>query len=186
MRWLGLGVFAWLAILVGRGQRVFFDEPIRDLVHRHSVPAYTAILEAFTFIGGPRVFWPVVVIIIALGWRHHRRDMVRLAVVMAGALVLEVGLKLAFHRVRPAGFFGMTSPESYSFPSGHALYAMCLYAALASFVAGRRMLIWTAAGLMIALIGFSRIYLGVHYPSDVLAGWSIGWFWTRSVMVVKT
>jgi len=104
---------------------------------------------------------------------------------MAGALVLEIWLKLAFHRARPAAFLGLASPDSYSFPSGHALYAMCLYSALASITAGRRMLAWTAAGLMIALIGFSRIYLGVHYPSDVLAGWSIGWFWTRSVLVFK-
>ncbi len=189
MRWLALAVFAWLAILVGRGQAVFFDEPVRDAVHRHAAPMWTAILTAFTLIGEPGVFWPVVVIIVALGWRHRRGNMVRLGVVMVGAAVLEIGIKLAFHRARPEAFFGLQSPKSYSFPSGHALYAMCFYGALASIAPAQRLIrriaVWTAAGLMIGLIGFSRIYLGVHYPSDVLAGWSIGWFWMRSVLVFK-
>ncbi|HME09241.1 MAG TPA: phosphatase PAP2 family protein [Bryobacteraceae bacterium] len=191
MRWLALAVFAWLAILVGRGQAVFFDEPVREAVHRHASPLWTTILRAFTFIGEPGVFWPAVVIIVALGWRNHRASAIRLGVVMAGAAVLEIGIKLAFHRARPEAFFG-ASPKSYSFPSGHALYAACLYGALASLAAAsiaKRFIwlvaMWTAAGLMIVLIGFSRIYLGVHYPSDVLAGWSIGWFWMRSVLVFK-
>jgi undecaprenyl-diphosphatase len=185
MRWVSLALFTWLAIWVGRGQKIFFDSPVRDGVHSFAAPAWTAVFEAFTFVGAPRLFWPLVLITIVAGWRHHRREMIRFSVVMAGALVLEVGLKLAFHRARPAAFFGLVLPESYSFPSGHALYAMCLYSALAGMAAARRILIWTAAALLIALIGFSRIYLGVHYPSDVVAGWAIGWFWTRSVLVFK-
>lgn len=185
MRWLCLAVFAWLAIWVGRGQTIFFDQPVRETMHRLAAPGWTAVFETFTTIGAPLVFWPLLVIAMLAGWRNHRRDMIRVGIVMAGALVLDGGLKLAFHRPRPEAFFGLTSPRSYSFPSGHALYAMCLYSALAGLVAARRILIWTAAALMIAMIGLSRIYLGVHYPSDVLAGWAIGWFWTRSVMVFK-
>ena len=50
---------------------------------------------------------------------------------------------------------------------------------------GRRLVVYPLAALIIALIGLSRIYLGVHYPSDVLAGWAIGWFWTRTALVYR-
>lgn len=185
MRWVALAVFAWLAILIGRGQEVFFDQPIRDAVHAHASPLWTTVFEAFTFVGAPQIFYPAVLITMALAWRHHRRDMLRLGVVMAGAAVLDIGLKLAFHRTRPSPFFEVSLPSSYSFPSGHALYAMCLYGALAGLMVGRRLVVYPLAALIIALIGLSRIYLGVHYPSDVLAGWAIGWFWTRTALVYR-
>jgi undecaprenyl-diphosphatase len=185
MRWLALAVFAWLALMVGRGQPIFFDGPIREAIHREAAPAWTFVMETFTFVGAPRVCFPLIAILGALAWRTHRSAVIRMSIVMAGAFVLEVGLKLAFHRARPAAFFGFHEPESYSFPSGHALYAACLYGCLASLATWRRVVVWSAAGLMIGLIGLSRIYLGVHYPSDVLAGWSIGWFWTRSVVARK-
>jgi undecaprenyl-diphosphatase len=184
MRWVALAVFAWLAILVGQGQRIIFDEPVRDAVHGVAGTALTKVMEGFTWIGSPPVFWPLAVLAI-LGWRRYRGDVIRLGIVMAGATVLEIGIKLAFHRARPAPFFGLHAPESYSFPSGHALYAVCLYGCLASLAPWRRVVIWMGAGLMIFMIGTSRIYLGVHYPSDVLAGWSLGWFWMRTAVTAR-
>jgi|HubBroStandDraft_6_1064221.scaffolds.fasta_scaffold114710_3 undecaprenyl-diphosphatase len=185
MRWVALAVFAWLAILVGRGKAIFFDEPVREAVHAMAAPALTTVMEAFTWIGAPRVAWVLTVVCALLGWRWNRNSAIRFLVVMAGAAVLELSIKLVFHRARPSPFFGFQLPESYSFPSGHALYAACLYGCLASLATGRRVMIWIGAGLLIALIGVSRIYLGVHYPSDVLAGWSIGWFWMRSVVMAR-
>ncbi len=117
---------------------------------------------------------------------HRPRAAALLAITMAGVASLDLVLKHAFHRVRPVAFFG-TSPSSYSFPSGHALGSLCFYGALAAIlstrVAGRRarLCIWTIAILLVGMIGFSRVYLGVHYPSDVIAGYCaaivwVGWF----------
>jgi undecaprenyl-diphosphatase len=109
-----------------------------------------------------------------LGWR---RSAVFVIFAMAGAFVLEVTLKLAFHRPRPTPFFG-PQPSSYSFPSGHALASFCFYGVLAGVVNSRvrhqdlRAPIWIASALLVAVIGFSRIYLGVHHPTDVMAGYA--------------
>jgi undecaprenyl-diphosphatase len=101
---------------------------------------------------------------------------------MAGAVVLDNLLKYAFHRVRPEPFFGI-SPETYSFPSGHVLFSACFYGMLGLVFAAdvrsvlSRAAIWAAAALLVSAIGLSRIYLGVHYPTDVIAGLLVGLFW---------
>jgi undecaprenyl-diphosphatase len=98
-------------------------------------------------------------------------------------------LKLAFHRPRPVAFFGST-PSSYSFPSGHALGSFCFYGILAAILAtrvrgrGAKFCVWMAAVLLVAMIGVSRIYLGVHYPSDVIAGYCAGAVWVGAIGIL--
>jgi membrane-associated phospholipid phosphatase len=110
-----------------------------------------------------------------------------LAITMLGVAALDVSLKHAFHRPRPIAFFG-TSPSSYSFPSGHAFGSLCFYGVLAAILAARvrrrvaKFCLWIAAALLIGMIGFSRIYLGVHYPSDVIAGYLAGAVWVAAVL----
>jgi hypothetical protein len=99
-----------------------------------------------------------------------------MVVTILGALVLDLSLKYAFHRPRPVPFF-VPAPYTYSFPSGHSLFSFCFYGVLAGLLTRRirsrrwRVLIWTLAALLVATIGLSRVYLGVHYPSDVIAGY---------------
>jgi len=116
-------------------------------------------------------------------WFAARRSQAfALVLTMAGAIAWENGLKLIFHRLRPESFFGL-SPPTYSFPSGHSLFAACLYGALAAIAARHvssaalRTCIWAAALLMALGIGLSRVYLGLHYPSDVLGGYLAGGAW---------
>ena len=110
---------------------------------------------------------------------------------MAGAVVLENALKYAVHRTRPEPFFG-TPPESYSFPSGHALFSACFYGALAWMLAARTRnagacaAIWTAALALIAAIGLSRVYLGVHYPTDVIGGYLVAAFWLAGLLASQS
>ena len=124
------------------------------------------------------------VVFLALGWR---RAALWLVISQAGALVLNVSLKFAFHRTRPTPFFGAL-PHSYSFPSGHALFSFCFYGVLAGLLTDRiksgitRGLIWMGTVILIAAIGFSRIYLGVHYPTDVVAGYLTAAIWVSSMI----
>jgi membrane-associated phospholipid phosphatase len=117
---------------------------------------------------------------------HRQRAATLLVITMAGAAGLDLMLKHAFHRARPIPYFG-TSPSSYSFPSGHALGSLCFYSALAAILSARtrkraaRLCIWTTAVLLIGMMGFSRIYLGVHYPSDVIAGCCAAIVWVGAV-----
>jgi undecaprenyl-diphosphatase len=110
---------------------------------------------------------------------------------MIGASMLNITLKLAFKRARPEPFFDLAAPASYSFPSGHSLASCCFFAGLAAVLAGRvkrrraRILIWIAATIMFLLIGLSRIYLGVHYTTDVIAGFSAALIWIVVVRFVE-
>ncbi|MEZ4768664.1 MAG: phosphatase PAP2 family protein [Caldilineales bacterium] len=112
-------------------------------------------------------------------WRHRRREeTVALLICVAGAAAANAILKQVFARPRPLVFPPLTIELTYSFPSGHTITALALYGFLAILLwrAGHR--VWALlAGATIPLIGFSRIYLGVHYPSDVLAATTLGILW---------
>jgi undecaprenyl-diphosphatase len=127
-----------------------------------------------------------VVILGAFLYFHRSRLAALLGITMVGMGALDEALKLAFRRPRPVAFFGPT-PNSYSFPSGHAFGSVCFYGVLAAILATRvrgtaaKWSVWTVAILLMAMIGFSRIYLGVHYPSDVIAGYCAGAVWVAAV-----
>ena len=177
-------LFAWLAQQADTRQ---FDSAIRRAVHQVSSPALTEIMRAVSVLGEVVALIALSVAVIALLCCFRRfRDAVLLGITMLGALGLDLGLKGVFHRSRPVPFFG-AAPNSYSFPSGHALASLCFFATFALILSGYvqprgvRWLIWIAAVLLIAVIGFSRIYLGVHYPSDVVGGYCAGIFWVGMV-----
>jgi undecaprenyl-diphosphatase len=106
--------------------------------------------------------------------------------VIGGSLLMWV-LKMGFHRQRPQPFFDTHLPASYSFPSGHALLSFCLCGAAAALFSRDqkkpwiRIAIWSIAVVLVVAIGYSRIYLGVHYPSDVLAGYLGALVWVLGV-----
>jgi undecaprenyl-diphosphatase len=186
-----LSMFVGLATMVAYGVTDPIDVNIRKYVHNFTSPTLTTFLHDITRLGSVTflaVFSGVFIIgFYLMGWR---RPAIRLACVMVGAIILENGLKYAFHRVRPDPFFD-TSPVTYSFPSGHALFSFCFYFAVASIFSSRvhsgivRILIYAATTLLVLAIGFSRIYLGVHYPTDVTAGYLVAAFWLSAVMNYK-
>lgn len=177
-------LFALLAEDVLEGETMAFDGAVRSLVQQHASPALTSAMRFVTTLGSTQTLVVLglcaCVVFFAAGWR---RDAVLFVVTMAGASALNFALKLSFGRARPETFFDTPLPASYSFPSGHALLSLCFYGALAVAVAPRlrhksaRAAVWASAGLLAALIGFSRIYLGVHYPSDVVAGYAAALVW---------
>lgn len=184
--------FAWLAEEVVRGRTQQFDDRIRMFVHAHADPALTTAMRGVSLIGEP---WFLIVLgvpaVVWFVWKGWRRTVLLFAITLAGAEVLDQLLKLMFHRPRPATFFALTEPMGYSFPSGHALVSCAFFGGLAVFAAARtgsrarRCLYYTVAALLIAAIGFSRIYLGVHYPSDVLGGYAAAVVWLFSVALAQ-
>ncbi|HKU20898.1 MAG TPA: phosphatase PAP2 family protein [Terriglobales bacterium] len=187
---LALLFFSWLARQVFEGELTKFDMHIRIAVHQYANPTLTLAMEAISDLGSP-VFLSAlfVVLIISFLLVHWRHAALWLAITMAGALALDVTLKDVFHRTRPVAFF-IPEPSGYSFPSGHALGSFCFYMLLAGLLTARihdlaaRVLIWVFAALLVSAIGFSRIYLGVHWPTDVIAGYAAAAFWVAGLVTV--
>ena len=180
--------FAWLAREVWSGAALPFDMAMRGMVHRWASPPLTRAMRAITLLGASAFLIPLVLVLVwrlvEAGWR---RAAVALVAAAAGAEALDELLKLAFQRPRPVPFFGYTEPLTYSFPSGHAMVSACFYGTAAAILAARtrsragKAGIWMCAGLLTLAIGLSRIYLGVHYPTDILGGYAAGAVWIAAV-----
>ena len=185
---LALIVFSWLAEEVFEGETNDFDLSVREFIHQYSSAGLTKWMQGVTFLGSPYVLFSLFTICCA-GFLLAKwpRAAAWLAVGVSGSVVLDTSLKLLFHRVRPEPFFGPL-PHSYSFPSGHALSSFCFYGILAGLLDTRirslavRISIWIAAALLVLAIGVSRIYLGVHYPTDVIAGYVAAAVWVSTLI----
>ena len=186
---LSILLFAWLAENVAEQHTASFDSSVRSAVHAHTSPALTQLMFAISFMGAGGMAASALVAFALFRHFRWRRAALWMVVTLAGALLLDLALKFAFHRPRPVPFFG-SIPSTYSFPSGHALFSFCFYGVLAGLLAGRarstsvRVLIWLVAALLVLAIGLSRIYLGVHYPSDIIAGYLAGTIWATTMVAL--
>lgn len=178
---LGFGI---MALLVSKHTIITFDRNIISYVQGFETPWLTNIMKVFTFIGGtiPAVVISLLAIFILYKVFKHRSELVLFIAVILGANILFVTLKQLFHRARP-DLHRLAEASNYSFPSGHATMAFALYGVLTFLLwrhistrFGRTILIILSV-FMILAIGISRIYLGVHYPSDIIAGYFISAFW---------
>jgi undecaprenyl-diphosphatase len=182
----------WLADEVLDGETRQFDDATRAAVHTFASPPLTLFMRAISFLGSSQFLTVAsIVAIVLFAWRKWGREAKLFALTMIGASTLNITLKLAFKRPRPVPFFNLTAPESYSFPSGHSLASFCFFAGLAAILSGRikqkrpRTIMWTIAIVMFLLIGLSRIYLGVHYTTDVIAGFAAASIWILVVRYVE-
>lgn len=186
---LCLFVFVWLGREMRAGDTLRFDEAIRSWVHQFATPGFTTLMKTVSMMGAQVLAVELLIAFVVFARLRWKRAGLWLAIAMAGALILEVSLKYAYHRIRPQAYF-VPEPESFSFPSGHALTSFCFYGVLAGLLSDRikslpwRILLWTVAVLLVIAIGLSRIYLGVHYPSDVLAGYLAATVWVGTIIVL--
>jgi undecaprenyl-diphosphatase len=172
----------WLSQEVWEKETLQFDTAFLLRLHQGATPVLDHLMLSITRLGNPA--FVVGVVLVHLGWfmwRRRRLEALMLITTCAGAVVLNKGLKLFFARPRPALWTSLIQEKSYGFPSGHALGAIVLYGFLAYVFAlwypRQAQWIYCIAISTIALVGFSRLYLGVHYPTDVAAGFGIGFIW---------
>jgi len=157
-----------------------WDVPILRWIHGASTPELDRVMIVITRLGYawgtvPLALGVLATLIVRRRWSHARF----FTVAVGGAMVMNGLAKLAFRRLRPSLWTSPAPETSYSFPSGHAMGSMALVAALVVLAWPTRARGWVLVpgGLFVLVIGVSRVYLGVHYPSDVLAGWAASLAW---------
>ncbi|HEX6038723.1 phosphatase PAP2 family protein [Longimicrobium sp.] len=163
------------------------DDAILRYVHGHATPGWDAVMEFISLIGYAYGVVPMVfVVLVALLVARKRGNALFWAVALGGAGALNQAAKLTFRRARPELWLSSAPEHTYSFPSGHAMGSMALVAALAVLAWPTRWRWWAivVGGAFTLLVGFSRVYLGVHYPSDVVAGWSASLAWVLGLSLV--
>ena len=182
-------VFGALAEEVAEGD-TGLDNRVADELHEHATRPLTEFFEAVTTLGNGIVLAGVAAIAAyLLARRRYYAEAVLMVLAYGGAQVLSFSLKLAFRRDRPFFTDPLATVSTYSFPSGHATVSIAVYGALTLILLRRltgpaRVVCLAAAVLLVSLIGFSRLYLGVHFLSDVLAGFSVGLAWLALCVVV--
>ncbi|MGH7579198.1 MAG: phosphatase PAP2 family protein [Gemmatimonadales bacterium] len=186
---MALAVFVWLGYQIRMGEPPAFDLTVRNGLRSLETPALSNVMWAASVYAAPVRLLPLSLVAAAVflirGWR---RGALLVLVTLTGAALLDVGLKALFARARPQAFFEYyPTPTSFSFPSGHALVATCLFGGITVLVTHRletrvaQVLVWLGAVALVLLVGVSRIYLGVHYPTDVIGGFAVGVVWVTAV-----
>src|SRR5467141_3402878 len=182
----GLWVFAGITeAVIHHDPLTQFDVTLLDWIHAHATPAGYAVFNAISLLGSP-----VTLTILALGvglLLAARRQWILLGgwlAAFAGGGLLDTVLKLVIQRPRPPYAAAFLHDYSWSFPSGHAMESLIGYGMLAYVLAilwihrrGARVVVVLGAGVLILAVGISRLYLGVHYFSDVVGGYAAGVLW---------
>jgi undecaprenyl-diphosphatase len=175
--------FFKLADEVLEGDSRVFDRAVLLWIHRNVPDWLDGPMRLITALGYYYVVVPLLVVAIFLFYRRGwRLSAVLLAVSTGGSIVLTTVLKGVFQRARPELFDSGYQASFYSFPSGHATVAAGFYGMLTVILAYRleglaRWVVAVSGVLVVLLIGFSRLYLGVHYPTDIIAGYLSALFW---------
>jgi undecaprenyl-diphosphatase len=176
--------FSLVAILIRADKLVDFDQAIIESVQSQEAPYITSIMRFFTEIGSTKivVFLCLFIIFFLFKVLHHRIELFLFIGVVVGSPILNLLLKETFQRARP-DLHRLIEIGGYSFPSGHAMNAFTVYGILTFllwrhiFNRGGRTLLLLFSSFFIIMIGVSRIYLGVHYPSDIIGGYFASGFW---------
>jgi membrane-associated phospholipid phosphatase len=149
------------------------------VIQRLKSSALTAVIRFITELGTDKFYLPAILFIF---WWIDEKKGFRLGILMLLSAWINTFLKSAFKQPRPFYFdpsLGLAYEGTYGAPSGHALYSLTFWVPMAAWLAGgkpgrKRIVIWAAAIFFVLLIGFTRLYLGVHFPTDLLAGWGMG------------
>ncbi|ATS21064.1 MULTISPECIES: phosphatase PAP2 family protein [Xanthomonas] len=184
---LPLGLFVDLADEVHALENVYFDEPLLWSMRSIATPGLDAFFGAISKAGYQYGVIPAdIAIVLVLLVLQRWREGTFAALGFGGSALLNMGAKQFFQRDRPSLWESIAPESTFSFPSGHAMGSMTLAAVVIALAWNTR---WRwpvsiAASLFALLVGISRIYLGVHYPSDILGGWSAALVWVVGLYLV--
>ncbi len=187
---LSMGViflFFQLTKEVVEGDSRRFDRAVLSWIDEHTPDWLDGSILYVTTLGDFEVILPLLVVATYFFYRKGARiSAMLLPISTLGGIVLTETLKRVFERTRPEFIDSVYSAPGYSFPSGHAAFAVGFYGTLTLLLAWRltgfrRWSVAVAGVTLILLIGFSRLYLGVHYPTDILAGFLAAPLWVGTV-----
>jgi undecaprenyl-diphosphatase len=182
--------FSLISLLISDQKIIRFDRTIIDRVQGLETPILTSMMKFFTFIGSAPfvIILSFFLLLFLYKVLHHRLELILFVAAITGSALLNGILKHFFQRVRP-DFHRLIEIEGYSFPSGHAMNAFSVYSIISFLLwrhiqsrIGRSILILISVVLILA-IGISRIYLGVHYPSDIIGGYFASGFWVTTAIM---
>jgi undecaprenyl-diphosphatase len=182
--------FSLISLFISDQKIIYFDRTIIDNVQGLETPFLTIVMKFFTFIGSAPFVIVLSIFLLFFLYKvlHHRFELILFVAAIAGSAILNGILKQFFQRVRP-DFHRLIDIEGFSFPSGHAMNAFTVYGII-SFLLWRhipsrlgRGALLLISTVMILTIGISRIYLGVHYPSDIVGGYFASGFWVTTAIL---
>ena len=184
---LPLWGFAELAEEIHEQEAIGFDEPLLRFVHGFAGAGFDRVFDAISKAGYSHGVVPVdIALVLVLTLLRRFREATFAAVALGGAALLNVAAKHSFARDRPALWESISPEATFSFPSAHAMGSAALACVLVALAWGTpwRWPVVALAGAFVFAVGLSRIYLGVHYPSDILAGWAASTAWALAVYLV--
>lgn len=157
------------------------DTEIMNFVATFRDAGITKIFIFFTYLGNWQIIIGLsIVAVVILGLLRKKREIIFLLAALISGEVIKELLKFLIHRPRPDISFSLISENGYAFPSGHAVMSVIFYGAIVYFIyklckkTRQKIILLTGLATLIILIGLSRIYLGVHWASDIVGGWLIG------------
>jgi undecaprenyl-diphosphatase len=178
--------------LLDNASMVAFDQQLAQALHNRASEGWTSAFALITLFGSQVVFILALIVAAYYAITHHWLHLGVWIAALAGGQLMNMLLKAIFARPRPSFADPLVVEQFYSFPSGHAMLSMIAYGLLAYFiieVLNRRRyktLVLTVATLLIVMIGLSRLYLGVHFFSDVVAGFLAGGAWLFACIAAMT
>ena len=180
---LPLWGFAELVDELGERTPFGFDEPILQFAHAMANAGFDRVFLVASRLGYE---WGVIpfdiALVLALTLKRRAREALFAALALGGSALLNIAAKQAYARQRPALWESISPEHSFSFPSGHAMGSMTLavFCVLLAWRTRWRWPVLIAVFVLVVAVGLSRVYLGVHYPSDILAGWAAASAWAGS------
>ncbi|ELR98864.1 phosphatase PAP2 family protein [Gloeocapsa sp. PCC 73106] len=186
---LPLVFFAILTLIVAQSEKMLsWDTSILLVIHSIHKPILDRIAITTTGLGQLLGITVISIpILIVFAYQKRWRLLAYLSLTIASSALVNIIAKAIFHRLRPELWeLSYALPHSFSFPSGHAMGSMTLVVALLIMIKKSRWsLLWGILGsLYILLIGWTRLYLGFHYPSDILGGWLLATTWTIGIYLL--